>query len=213
MILTTFKKTYLLCLASALFINACTNGEKHSKQKELNTTKASLDKPQYEVINMWIDDFRNLRTAIYKEDVEKQKAYFNFPLNADTTQVWEAVYDQVDENKRPSTLSATFTEADFEKYRHAIFSKSFMKGLLKVKSKELFQTGEYTTAKINEGKETFSMIAQYDKATTTLQLSLTYPGGTDEEGNYVSEGEYAIIYFFKVEQNKHLKFDKILFAG
>ena len=57
------------------------------------------------------------------------------------------------------------------------------------------------------------MFADYDKASATLQLSVLYSGGTDENGEEISEGESATIYFFKVLDNKTLKFDKILFAG
>jgi len=57
------------------------------------------------------------------------------------------------------------------------------------------------------------MLADYDKASATLQLSVLYSGDTDENGEGISEDESATIYFFKVLDNKTLKFDKILFAG
>ncbi|KGE12671.1 hypothetical protein [Sphingobacterium deserti] len=44
-------------------------------------------------------------------------------------------------------------------------------------------------------------------------LEFSYAGQQDEQGNDVSEGEYALIYLFKIEEGKSLRFDKMLFTG
>ncbi|MBS7563281.1 hypothetical protein KHS38_02585 [Mucilaginibacter sp. Bleaf8] len=209
-------KTGACCTVWLLLLCACNSKSKQAATNEKSTQQnATTLSPadQYNEVKTWLDDFKNFRTAVYQNDVSKIKTYFSFPVNTDTTQIWEAVYENVDEAKRPETFPNTFTEADFEKHYKKLFTNAFVKSILKVKSELLFKKGEYTTPMITSGKENFSMVANYDKATETLQLSVTYPGGTDEQGNYVSEGEYATIYFFKIESNRHLRFDKILFAG
>ena len=211
--ITNWKLVLSICLLGMVFLQACDNKEKSAKQSEKKTDAQSTDgKSLYEPVNSWLNDFRNFRTAVYQKDVDKQKTYFSFPLN-DSTQIWEAVYDRVDDQKRPEPFPATFTEEDFLKHHNTIFNSAFVKSLLKVKSEVLLKKSEYTTPELVDGKEHFSMVANFDKATSTLQLAVTYPGGTDDEGNYVSEGEYAIIYIFKITDNKYLKFDKVLFAG
>lgn len=201
-----------LCLS---LLTACTHDQAKSKQEDVKSNAQATQAAQssYGTVNTWLDDFKNFRTAVYKGDTEKMKTYFNFPVNADTTQIWEAVYEQADESKRPPNSPGTFTEADFDKHYKEVFNTAFLKSLLKVKSEELFKKGAYTTPAIKEKGGSFSMAANYDKATATLQLSVMYSGGTDENGEEIGEGESATIYFFKVENHKYLKFDKILFAG
>lgn len=207
------KTLFFISLTTALLFGACHN-EKHgaivnSDSKQIDTVKST----RYTSVNAWIDDFKNFRTAVYQKDVQKLKSYFNFPVPADTTQVWVAIYDKEDESKRPKEFPGTFNERDLEKKYDKLFDSVFVKSLLKVKSERLYKTGEYTTPEIKDGGQSYHMLANYNKATSTLQLSVLYAGGTDENGEEVSEGEYAVIYFFKVENNKNLKFDKILFAG
>ncbi len=205
----------VLITAATVLIVACNHDQAKSKKEDTKaSTKTSpVAKSTYGEVNTWLDDFKNFRTAVYQNDLAKMKSYFNFPVYADTTQIWTAVYDNIDESKRPQTYPDTFTETDFEKHHQMLFTEAFTKSLLKVKSEVLFKEGEYTTPQIKESDHTYHIIAHYDKATSTLQLSLMYSGGVDENGEEVSEGEYAIIYFFKVESGKYLKFDKILFAG
>jgi len=168
---------------------------------------------QYAEVTKWLDDFKNFKTAIDHNDLEKMKTYFNLPMSSETTQIWVAIYDNVDEDKRPQNFPDTFTEADLEKQHDKLFNSAFVKSLLKINSAQLYKTGQYTTPEIKEEGQSFHMLVQFDKASATLQLSVLYAGGTDENGEEISEGESATIYFFKVIDNKTLKFDKILFAG
>ncbi|WP_352432918.1 hypothetical protein ABDD95_20700 [Mucilaginibacter sp. PAMB04274] len=207
---------YLLSFAFVItLLNACVQDKpKNSEADKSSGIQPKVEaKSTYAAVNTWLDDFKNFRTAVYQQDVQQMKTYFNFPIFADTTQVWVAIYDNVDESKRPQTYPATFTEADLEKQHGKLFNDAFVQSLLKVKSEQLYQKGEYTTPVIKAGDQSFHMIAHYDKATASLQLSLMFAGWTDKNGEEMSEGESAIIYFFKVVEYKYLKFDKILFAG
>jgi len=211
----TNRNTLSIIIAGVVLLSACTNDKAKTKDADVraDTHSKTSDTSEYGVVNNWADDLKNLRTAISQGDVPKMKNYFRFPVVADTTQVWEAIYSNADESKRPQTFPNTFTYADLEKHYGKLFDSAFIKSLQKVKSEKLFQKGEYTTPKIKENNQSYYMIANYDKAANMLQLSVTFSGGAEENGEEVSEGEYAILYFFKVEENKHLKFDKILFAG
>lgn len=207
--------TLLSLIAAVVMLGACTHDQAKTRTEKTNAGAQELQasKPTYGEVNTWLDDFKNFRTAVYQKDLVKMKSYFNFSAPADTTQIWEAVYDNMDESKRPRKFPNTFTEADLEKYHQDIFTDDFTKSLLKVKSEILYRKGEYTTPNPKKNDCNCQMFAQYNKATATLQLSVGYSGGVDENGEEVSEGEHATIYFFKIEHGKFLRFDKVLFAG
>jgi hypothetical protein len=207
-----FAQLIPFCALWLVLLQACQNKPATVNNGSVKPYPKAAAASPYTAVNNWIDDFRNFRTAVYQADIDKQKTYFNFPVNADTTQIWDLVYND-DANDRPQNLPGTFTDKDFLKHRSAIFPSAFIKSLLKVKSEKITQKDGYTTPQIKDGKDVFFMVAYYDKAGATLQLTLSFSGGTDPDGNYVSEGEYAIIYFFKISDNKYLKFDKVLFAG
>ena len=167
----------------------------------------------YGLTNTWIDDLKNLRTAVSKGDLEKMKTYFNFPLVDDTTQIWSAVYDGVEEDKKPKEYKEIFTEDDFKDHCTSLFNAPFIKSIGRVDLDKLYKTNESVTDDIKGKLESYHMVANFDKPTAMLQLSVVFSGELDEKGNAISETEHAIIYFFKINDDKYLKFDKILFAG
>lgn len=202
----------LFALVTISFLIAC-NQKDNSHSNEKNGTARKNPKSTYLPVTSWIDDFGNFREAVYRKDIAKMKTYFNFPVFADTTQIWEAVYENMDESKRPQAIPSTFTGEDLEKNYKQVFNEAFVKSLLKVKVEQLYEHGEFTTPKTVDKDRSFYMLAYYDKATSSLQLSLMYSGWKDENGMEMSEGESATIYFFKVTNTNQLIFDKILFAG
>lgn len=215
--MSKFNQKFFLSCSCVLIIlvSACIQNEPQSKKPapKSNASKTQVLESSYRAVNSWPDDLENFRKAISINDVDKLKTYFSFPVDADTTEVWFAIYDNVEESKRPKVYSNTFTEADFEKHNKSLFNNAFTKTLNKLNGDELYKKGEYTTSKLKENSQNFYMVANYDKATAMLQLSVIFSGELDENGEELSETEHATIYFFKVDANKHLKFDKILFAG
>ncbi|WP_316850488.1 hypothetical protein [Pedobacter agri] len=205
-------KQLIFALVVALFLSAC-NQINNSDAYEKDTTAKKISKSTYTPVTIWIEDFANLREAIYRQDIAKMKAYFNFPVFVDTTQIWQAIYDNMDQSERPHTTPSTFTGEDLEKNYSRLFNEDFVKSLLKVNTGPLYKDGEFTTPKTVNKDRSFYMLAQYDKATKSIQLSLIYSGWKDENGVDMSEGESATIYFFKVTNTNHLIFEKILFAG
>ncbi|TDS06567.1 hypothetical protein [Sphingobacterium paludis] len=202
---------YLLFLS----IYACNQDKKAARNPALDSAEELIDSnaKAIAVAPDWIKIFNDFRSAASTDDLAKQKSYFSFPINADTTQIWYAVYDQIDEEKWPSSFPPLFSENDFEVYHKYLFSEDFKNGLSKVDLKSLGNDGQYTTPILSENKRPYYLAVHFDQISETLQLTLSYSGENNEQGEYLSEGEYALIYFFRIGKSESLKFDKMLFAG
>lgn len=209
------KKSSFLLLLISLSIGACSEaGNNNSRSNSESTSKPiSAPAPKNVTGPGWAKNLRDLQSAFAKQDATKLKTYFSFPINADTTQVWEAIYDQISQAERPNTFPSTFTERDFDRHYKTLFSNDLVTAIADLNVDELVEKGEYTTPKYKKGGSEFYLIASLKRSASMLQLTVSYPGPTDENGNYVSEGEYAVIYFFKMVGRQRLQFDKVLFAG
>ncbi|MCX2429630.1 hypothetical protein [Pedobacter sp. GR22-10] len=210
-----YKLTLLLTGAIMISLSSCVRKSNQERQST-NQPEAKIEgktEAGYGLTNTWIDDLKNLRTAVSKGDLEKMKTYFNFPLVDDTTQIWSAVYDGVEEDKKPKEYKEIFTEDDFKDHCTSLFNAPFIKSIGRVDLDKLYKTNESVTDDIKGKLESYHMVANFDKPTAMLQLSVVFSGELDEKGNAISETEHAIIYFFKINDDKYLKFDKILFAG
>ncbi|MCX3264864.1 hypothetical protein [Pedobacter agri] len=210
---STILNQLLVAFLATLLLNSCNEHKdnSHSTEKDATTKKASMPTPTNVVT--YIDDFESFRDAIHKQDVAKMKTFFKFPVFADTAQIWEAIYDNMDQGKRQEITPHTFTGEDLEKNHRYLFNDGFVKSLLNVDAEQLYKHGEFTTPKTIIQDRGVHMIANYDRKTSSLQLSLMFSGWKDENGEDMSEGESATIYFFKITKTNHLVFDKILFAG
>lgn len=220
-------KTYTLLNASAIVIvlavtSACNSTDKHAKSdtsKDPDKTQATGSVnptgaiKQHHGVNTWIDDFRNFRNAVNDKDIPKLKSYFNFPLNADSTQIWYAIFDTEEELKKVRNGSQLFTEKDFERYSSKLFRPAFVRSLLKIKSAKVFDKGAYNSPEFNDTDGDYYMIVTFNKDSQTLSINLAYLSGNDENGDYVSEGEHNIIYDFDIIDNKYLRFKRIMIAG
>ncbi|WP_091152022.1 hypothetical protein [Mucilaginibacter pineti] len=220
-------KTHNLLNASAIVIVlavtcACNSTDTHTK----SVTSRNLDKTpgagsdklagtlkQYPEVHTWIDDFRNFRNAANDKDTPKLKNYFNFPLNADSTQIWYAIFDTEAELEKVRNGPELFSEKDFERYSSKLFRPAFVRSLLKIKSAKLFDKGESESPKFNDKDGYYYMIVTFNKESQTLSLNIAYLNGNDENGDYVSEGEHNIIYDFDIIDHKYLRFKRIMIAG
>ncbi len=215
MIRLTYKLKLLLTGAIMMSLSSCV--EKSSKERQSTSQpEAKMEGKSgagYSLTNTWIDDLKNFRTAVSKGDLEKMQTYFNFPVVDDTTQIWSAVYEDVEEDRRPKAYKEIFTEDDFKDHYKSLFNAPFIESVRMVDLNKLYKTNESITDDIKAKTEAYHMVANFDKPTAMLQLSVVFSGELDEEGDAISETEHAIIYFFKIKDDKYLKFDKILFAG
>ncbi|MFC4210952.1 hypothetical protein ACFOWA_07155 [Pedobacter lithocola] len=209
------KTALLLFVATIILLPSCIEKPKKVDESISTSKTAAIKKTisNYSLVNSWIDDLQNFRTAVSASDLEKMSTYFDFPIVNDTTQIWTAVYEGIEENKRPKEYKKFFTKEDLKEYHTLLFNEIFIKSLNKVKLEQLYKQNEFTTQNIKIGTSNYYVFASFDKTKSMLQVSIMFSGELDEEGNGISETESAIIYFFKIKDDKYLKFDKILFAG
>lgn len=125
----------------------------------------------------------------------------------------EMMVGKKEEDKKPKEYKEIFTEDDFKDHYTSLFNAPFIKSIGRVDLDKLYKTNESVTDDIKGKLERYHMVANFDQPTAMLQLSVVFSGELDEKGNAISETEHAIIYFFKINDGKYLKFDKILFAG
>ena len=162
----------------------------------------------------WVENLKLLRNAIVTNDKKTMKDFFSFPFNNEGNEIWYLAYN--DNNKLLKKLgekTKLFTEKDFEKYYKNIFSEQFQKCFLKLKLDKILKQGESESPTIKEGRNSYKLIATYNKEDNILTLSLSI-------NNYqkISKTEYEpyesnYIYRFGILKNGHLKLKKILIAG
>lgn len=189
----------LLCTITTLAQNAPVSATDNSPAKGLFRQK---DTPY------WIDNFRQLRDAIYQKNIGKSKAFFQFPVAYAGNEIW---YVATPGQTVSTDNIKPFTDKDLTKYFRSLFPKGFTKALLKVKTEELFKNGEHTTPAIIEGNTEYILYSTYDKAEHMLQLNLASKFNLNNEDDEV--GEYNIIYYFTVTEKGHLIFSHISTAG
>lgn len=163
----------------------------------------------------WIDDFKLLREAVYKHDKARVKSFFTFPVMNPANEIWFLVLSEKErEAKKLSDKITPFTESDFNKYYSKLFPAAFTKTLLKIRSAELFNKGETTSAEVKEGNTATRMYASVDKETMILSLNLSYTTEwKDESGEVTDGGESTVIYAFRILNNSHLQFMYVRLAG
>lgn len=196
----------LIFILTALFsISSCAKST--SENEYQNKTIADPYGKTSEIVDIstnYVNGFIEIRQHIYLKDINKLKNHFNFPIKDEN--IWFLVdSDGEIDSKKP------FTEKDFEKYYSKIFEESFIKSLLKIKSKELFNKGKYTTEIIshNEGDYIIKsrIVSSYSK-NHTLTLSFY----SDYYINNEKLSERLCSYIFKWINGKFI-FDKIVIAG
>lgn len=169
--------------------------------------------PAHSAAKLWIEDFRAFRNAVYRRDTAEVKKFFKFPLKGDT---WFLVLSEKElQSKSTNDKFGVFSAADFNRYYSKIFSVHFITALLKIKSDELYNKGEYETAALRENSTTtYKMHASFDKEEQRLSLNLNFNVvEKDEQGEVIDGGESTVIYIFRVLKTGHLQFDKIMLAG
>ena len=161
----------------------------------------------------WSYNFRQFRDAVYQNDIAKAKSFIDLPFMSENNEIWYLLNTKVVEKMGDKVKP--LTESDFVRYFNSLFPKYFIKCLLKVKTDELYKTGEYTTMRLEDSpssKDYYWMDAKWDKSDNTLTLYLNSRAAyKDEDGEGVSE--LAIIYVFEITKKGHIKLTGIGMAG
>ena len=91
----------------------------------------------------WVDNFRQFRDALYKNDKSKAKEFVDLPFKNEGNEIWYLAY--ADNEKASDKLEQTvkpFSEKDFDKYFDKIFTKNLIKCFLKIKTDDLYKKGK-----------------------------------------------------------------------
>lgn len=220
------KKIILIVIALTVLLS-CRNKSKHEVKEQKDSAKVIVSdsvtatpesklNSKYISVNTWIDDFKNLRQAIFLKDKEKLKTYFNFPIGDEN---WGYLVD-FSESERKARKGKyanpdLLYEADFDRYYKSVFDDDLAKAIMKIKADDLFEKHLAESPDFNADDFNFKLIVNYvQEDKTTLHLNLSYNNNSvDENGEPVSEGEHNKIYIFEVEDGKRLIFQKVAFAG
>lgn len=198
---------FLLCI--------CSSCQKTTDSDTVKDTKIAVPNSVATDANghSWMEDFKDFRTAVYQNNRAEQKKHFRFPIT--DPEIWFLCQlTPAEQNKRKSTVKNPdyFYEADFDHCAAKLFPKSFVNCIQKIKTKELFEEGHYDTPEFDDAEGKYLMYATVDTTTEELVLNQSFLNGEDEDGNYVSEGEYNIIYIFSISGDK-LMLKRITMAG
>lgn len=205
-------KNLLIILLAAVIYSCGNKSPGNTPQPTADSTTHKADT----LNSSWINNFRELRNAVYQNDVNKIKTYFNFPVLNYGNEIWSVVLtDSTDifTGFNRDTI-VPFTEKDFTKYYKKLFTKEFINGILKIKSDELFKTNSASTESFNsDSVTTYTMIASVNKENNTLNLVLSFNTPIEDEDGNVDPGEAGIGYTFTIQSDGHLIFKEIRIAG
>lgn len=207
------SKIILVFCLQYFAVTVCSAGDSRCPSLAASYQFSNCSLPADAASKLWIEDFRAFRNAVYRNDTAAVKSFFKFPLKGDT---WFLVLSEKElQSKSSNEKFGTFTAVDFNKYYSKIFPVHFITTLLKVKSEELYNKGEYETPEFRENSTTtYKMHASFDKEEQRLSLNLNFNVvEKDEQGEVIDGGESTVIYIFRVLKNGHLQFDKIMLAG
>lgn len=205
----------LILITSIAFFIAC-NNEQDLKSINTETKKEDSISAATLIIdsNLWIEDFRNFRDAVYKRDIEKVITYFDFPINKEGEGIWFFAKN-ADDFFAKSDSSKKFTEKEFYKYFDKIFSKEFVKTLLKIKTKDLLTEHETQSIEIKEGKfKKYFLSIGVDSLKKSLYLNLDIDDVFIQKDGDINPMEFSTILVFDIiDDYKKIKYRLFTFAG
>ncbi|PSL34941.1 hypothetical protein [Chitinophaga ginsengisoli] len=187
-----------------LFLIVCMTASAQTQQNTTDTSYTQKDTAY------WVYNFRQFRDAVYQGNKAKARVFVDLPISEESNHIWILAYggESVGGKAKP------FTEADFYKYFNKIFDKAFIKCLLKIKTEELYKTGDCTTIGFVDSlaSKSYGMSARWDKESNTLTLNL---GSRTifKEGEEEWVGEFAVIYIFEITKKGHIRFKSVGLAG
>jgi len=209
LLMKTFRQLF-----SLLTLTFCSTAFSQTPQSLKPGSTKTVSSYKQKDTTCWVDNFRQFRDALYRNDKSKAKEFLDFPFKNEGNEIWYLAYsgdekatDSLDQNVKP------FTEKDFDKYFNKIFTKPLIKCLLKIKTNELYNTGKSESPEIKDSSTTYKLYATFDKANRTVELNLATKTRYKISGTEYEEGESNFIYRFMILKNEHIKLKRILIAG
>ncbi len=199
----------ILFLMVSLFVLISCN----QKENKISIVKNDTTSLESSTINEnWLESFNDFRNALYQNDKTKLKPFFTFPVIDENNEIWYLVEDE----HQLSFLGGKakpFTEKDFDSYYFKIFNQHFVKGLLKIKAKELYNKGEYETIMLSGGADlSYKIFATFDKKANQIILNFYTEENYEITNGEYEKSEFSRIYYFDISNNK-LQFNKVRLAG
>jgi hypothetical protein len=152
----------------------------------------------------WAAQFKELQKSFLENDETKIKTFVKIPIMSKYNGIWHMLEIDITED---NNVEVPFTDKDFEKYHHLIFSPVFLELFQKIDFNEFYVKGNYETKFIKKGKERYKMICS--KVDDLYILNLYSEAEYEERmGNM----EFSVIYEFKII-NEKLKLIDIQLAG
>ncbi len=208
--MTTLRQIFSI-LASIFCLT--TLAQTNQTTLKVDSTKALVPFKQKDT-TYWVDNFRQLRDALYKNDKTKAKEFLDLPFQNEGNEIWylaysdnEKVTEKLNENVKP------FTEKDFDKYFNQIFTKQLVKCFLKIKTDDLYKTGKSESPEIKDSSTTYKLYVTFDKTDKTIELNLATKMPYKISDTEYEPGESNCIYRFQISKKGHIKLKRILIAG
>jgi len=213
--LNTLLMTKLRQIFSFAALTFCltTSAQPNSTNLKIDSTKEFLQFKQKDTA-YWVDNFRQFRDALYKNDKSKAKEFLDFPFRNEGNEIWYLAYSDNEKvtNKLNQTLKP-FTEIDFDKYFGKIFTTQLVKCFLKIKVDDLYKNGKSQSPEIKDSLNTYKLYTTYDKVSKTIELNFATNTPYKISDTEYEAGEANFIYQFVVLKNGHIKLKRILIAG
>jgi hypothetical protein len=149
-----------------------------------------------------------LRQALYQNDIFTITTFFDFPL---TTEQVNGLSSAILFNTNKEIKHFSINDSiEYKKYNHQIFPTDFVKSMLPIKSDSLLVNNYATSIEWKRPKDeiTYNTTITYESAEQSLSIILNAAYGKGDE-----KTESAVVYFFKLNKNNQLKFDKVVMAG
>lgn len=182
-------------------INKNNESVKTDKQTSLNSKKED---------NLWVDQFKEFRLALFHKDKNKLDQFFDFPIQSDKNELWILIDDKGFESFEENQDKPISKEL-FYKNIDKIFPKEFIQLLLKVKSDSLRKGSEYQTEDFTF-EDGSSAILYFDFSEKGFSINFNSKG-VIFESNEEMTSEFSIIYNFSLNKSNQLKFESISLAG
>ncbi|MFN5476677.1 MAG: hypothetical protein ACK484_08830 [Sphingobacteriales bacterium] len=183
-------------------------------QKKATDQKSRASLPYHQTDTVyWVVNFEQFRDAIYQRNKAKAKAFFDFPMDTADGELWYLALGGFSNATDVAATSKYFTAKDLDRYFDHVFPSDLVKGFLKVKIKELYNTGHSESPEWKKDQKTYQLRARYDRESSEIELNLSIHSAVEVSENEFDPIESNLIYKFSIRPNGHIKFLNCFLAG